>query len=341
MKRPRNVAMKPQNAESVCDVPSRTSTEDVILAQTISSLPAGVAANTPNAALPGDTGFPASTGVDGGRTAGDPDLTGMLGQHLAALFTPPKRWVYRLWGQPDVHARQKWRLLWPALRSVSPERLYVVDAGCGAGLWTLELAARCPAWRIVGLDRDPKAIALAERSRSQLALANATFVEADFLEYTPSTPADIVLSVAAAHYLADAGRGPELFATFSRWLRGGGRLVLLAPRATAEIPRWRSLPPPFHSRAVFTAKQLRTLCDDAELRILSLAPGVGRWGVLAKQINCAVADLRPLVAMTYPLQIALDAIDAEWQPAGDAASAAWVLIAERSLKEEQSTMVTA
>jgi hypothetical protein len=55
--------MKPQNAESVCDVPSRTSTEDVILAQTISSLPAGVAANTPNAAPPGDTGFPASTGL--------------------------------------------------------------------------------------------------------------------------------------------------------------------------------------------------------------------------------------------------------------------------------------
>jgi trans-aconitate methyltransferase len=233
----------------------------------------------------------------------------MLGKRTAALEGGARRWLRRLWGLPSVHGRQKWAALWPVLRRLPREGVRLLDAGCGAGTWTLELASRRPRWSVTGIDKEAARVAEAEESRRRLGLPNAAFEAADFLAYRPATPFDVVLAVASSHYLAADGRGPQLFGAFRSWLRPGGVLLMFGPRRAEEAPFVASLPrPPW--QAVFSHAELSDLARGAGLELSSLSGRVGPLGTLAKQLDWWGSEgrsaLRPVL---YPIELLLAAAD--------------------------------
>lgn len=248
----------------------------------------------------------------------------MLGQATSLLDPIPRRWLTRHFGILRTNVRQTWSALWPYLRAHSDQPIHLLDAGCGHGLWSLELALRHPQWQISAIDKDRAALARGQQAKDKLGVTNVQFAVEEFLAYEPGDQFDIVLSVGSAHYLVSAGQGDALFGRFHDWLRPGGLLMLMGPRKRDEVPFSPRLPfPQWHN--VFSETELRLLCDTNGLDVVSLQGRIGRWGTMAKQLSWLPGIMN---LFTYPLQLMLNALDMRWDVSGHKTSA-WVLIARR------------
>ena len=94
----------------------------------------------------------------------------------------------------------------------------VLDAGCGSGELTAELAARVPDGRVYAVDGSPRMAQLASERLGD----RATVWVGDLLELEVPEPVDLVFSAATFHWIADHRR---LFERLRAALRPGGRLV--------------------------------------------------------------------------------------------------------------------
>jgi hypothetical protein len=155
------------------------------------------------------------------------------------------------------------------------------------------------------LDRDVTALAAAAAAGSRLGLHNVQFLAGDFLEYEATAAFDVVLSVASVHYAVADGQGSQLWRRMASWLRPGGALVVLAPRASCEAAYvdWLSqeaLAPGCR------ADELQLLCANAGLVVEQLTPVVGPLGTVAKQLDWA------LHKPSRPLAVAAAGYLAEW-----------------------------
>jgi SAM-dependent methyltransferase len=253
----------------------------------------------------------------------------MLGCSTAYLEPSPRRLIQRVWGTPDITGRQKWWLCWPTLRRLPTTGLRLLDAGCGSGVWALEISARRRDWTVVGLDRVASSVEEAEQGRRKLKLDNLRFVKSDFLEYEPEEPFDIILSVASAHYLAESGQGAPLFLRFHSWLKPGGLLLLLGPRRKGKVPIFPWLSSPI-LRNVFSRASLEELCGRHQFEIRSLEGCIGRLGTLAHQLSISGWRSSTIRVGTYPLQLGLMWLDRLWTAGLANRSLMWRLVATAS-----------
>jgi trans-aconitate 2-methyltransferase len=100
----------------------------------------------------------------------------------------------------------------------------VLDAGCGSGELTAELAARVPSGRVYAVDGSPR---MAELARKRLGGDIRVRPEcrvwvSDLLDLEVPEPIDLVFSAATFHWIADHER---LFKQLRAALKPGGRLV--------------------------------------------------------------------------------------------------------------------
>ncbi len=98
----------------------------------------------------------------------------------------------------------------------------VLDAGCGSGRVTEQLAARLPAGHVVALDASPSMVAAA-RDRLARFGDRVEYVVADLGQPLPIVePVDAIFSTATFHWVPDHD---ALFTNLAAVLRPGGRLV--------------------------------------------------------------------------------------------------------------------
>lgn len=94
----------------------------------------------------------------------------------------------------------------------------VLDAGCGSGRVTAELARRLPCGRLLAVDGSAAMIAKARERLGE----RVSYLVADLSELAVDEPVDLVFSTATFHWVVDHDR---LFARLRAALREGGRLV--------------------------------------------------------------------------------------------------------------------
>jgi trans-aconitate 2-methyltransferase len=93
-----------------------------------------------------------------------------------------------------------------------------LDAGCGPGELTAQLAARVPHGRVYAVDGSPRMVELARERLGD----RATIWLSDLLELEVPEPVDLIFSAATFHWIGDHDR---LFQRLRAALKPGGRLV--------------------------------------------------------------------------------------------------------------------
>ncbi|HEX6153610.1 MAG TPA: methyltransferase domain-containing protein [Solirubrobacterales bacterium] len=93
-----------------------------------------------------------------------------------------------------------------------------VDAGCGSGRVTAELAKRLPRGRVIAVDGSE---AMVEKAKERLG-EDADYRVTDLVELELEEPVDLVFSTATFHWIGDHDR---LFRQLRAVLKPGGRLV--------------------------------------------------------------------------------------------------------------------
>ena len=102
-----------------------------------------------------------------------------------------------------------------------PEVTTLYDLGCGPGNVTRLLAERWPRAAVTGVDASPEMLAKAR------AIAGISWQHADLARWRAETPADLVYSNAALHWLDDHA---QLFPHLLGQVRPGGVLAVQMPR---------------------------------------------------------------------------------------------------------------
>ncbi|MBT4595094.1 peptide chain release factor N(5)-glutamine methyltransferase, partial [bacterium] len=90
------------------------------------------------------------------------------------------------------------------LRVVQMPQMKILDLCCGSGCIGLALADAFPDARVVGVDLNPEAVALACENRDRLGIANAFFVQEDLNVFLDSVPEKFDLVVSNPPYIADS-----------------------------------------------------------------------------------------------------------------------------------------
>jgi trans-aconitate 2-methyltransferase len=93
-----------------------------------------------------------------------------------------------------------------------------VDAGCGSGRVTAELAGRLPAGRVIAVDGSA---AMVEKAKERLG-DRVDYIVADLVGLELPEPVDLVFSTATLHWIPDHD---ALFQQLRSVLKPGGRLV--------------------------------------------------------------------------------------------------------------------
>jgi ubiquinone/menaquinone biosynthesis C-methylase UbiE len=103
---------------------------------------------------------------------------------------------------------------------------FVVDAGCGPGLWTPFLVrAVGPKGRVIGVDISPEALITAQRRNRHSSYRRQVQFKCASMEQLPIPcgSADAIFSANVSQYLSDPSTA---FAAMGPYLRYGGRLII-------------------------------------------------------------------------------------------------------------------
>ena len=109
----------------------------------------------------------------------------------------------------------------------------VLDAGCGSGKVTLELAARVPNGRVYAVDAAPSMVEYARQALGD----RATVFCQDLVELELPEPVDLVFSNATFHWIPDHD---ALFAALHRNMKPGARLLAQCG-GKGNVDRFRKL----------------------------------------------------------------------------------------------------
>jgi SAM-dependent methyltransferase len=173
---------------------------------------------------------------------------------------------------------------------------YVMDIGCGGGLFLIHLALKWPFGSGIGTDMDAASIAAARKNAQDFGVADrVTFQQAKLSPEPMNIPrqtldkVDVLTAMYVLHEFGGRG-GPQLISDVIGWLKRQfpGRKLLLAEGTPADPLALCENPPPTYAQLDYsffhplsrqgplrTPDQWKQIIENAGARLIERVPGFG------------------------------------------------------------------
>jgi len=164
-----------------------------------------------------------------------------------------ERLYANLLGAPANGLRIRLRRVLPATDGSYPA---ILDAGCGSGVFSYELAKRHPEAKVTGVELEPDLVARANEIAKRAHLSNCSFQEGDVTKLDFEDQFDLVVSVDNFEHVED---DIAAMRTLLHALHPGGRLVAHTPgyeRRWILLRRRVNFDVPGHVRPGYRADEL-------------------------------------------------------------------------------------
>ena len=234
-----------------------------------------------------------------------------LDPDLSALERVYVRWL----GVPINGLRIRLRRVLPATWGAHRR---ILDAGCGPGVFTMELAKRHPDAEVVGIDIEESAVEKAAEIARRAGLTNCRFEVGDVTAFGFREEFDLVLSVDNLEHIAD---DVAAMRNLGLALRPGGRLVVHAPgyyRRWLVYGRRVNFVVPGHVRPGYKIEELTAKLEQAGLEVLDARATYGILETFTNNISYLITRAerrnKHLYAIVFPMLLAISYLGRLSQP---------------------------
>lgn len=150
----------------------------------------------------------------------------MIGHELALnpSVSRLEKLYIRVFGVPISGLRIRLRRILPKLNGYKPAK--VLDAGCGRGIFTYQLARKFPSASVVGVDIDKQLLKMNALVAASAGLSNIVFHSHDVASLPFDREFDLVISVDNLEHLEDDDAGIN---SLARAVKPHGILILHVP----------------------------------------------------------------------------------------------------------------
>jgi SAM-dependent methyltransferase len=213
-----------------------------------------------------------------------------------------ERTYVRLLGAPISGLRIRLRRVLPLTRG---RYRRILDAGCGVGVFTMELAKQHPEAQVLGVDMEPALVERASDIAKRAGLSNCHFAVEDVTRLPYREEFDLVVSVDnLEHVEADVAAMENLRTV----LVPGGTLVVHVPgyyRRWLFFGRRVNFHVPGHMRPGYTAAELTEKLRRAGLEVLDHQYTYGALETITNNISYLISGAerqnRHVYAAVFPL----------------------------------------
>jgi len=217
-----------------------------------------------------------------------------------------ERMYARVLGAPANGLRIRLRRVLPATGGSFCD---ILDAGCGQGVFSFELAKAHPEARVLGIDMDPALVARANVIAQRAGLTNCRFQIGDVTKLDYDAAFDLVVSVDNLEHVEDdvtAMRG------LLRALRPGGRAVVHVPgyeRRWLVFGRRVNFDVPGHVRPGYRMNELVERLDGAGFDLSSCRSTYGILETFTNNVSYLITGAdqkrKATYALVFPFLLAL------------------------------------
>ncbi|MBY0471780.1 class I SAM-dependent methyltransferase [bacterium] len=186
--------------------------------------------------------------------------------------------VLQRYSGAEFGLRQFLRLRWmltPYSRMIQylPQKGTIVDLGCGHGLLSLAVALERPECQVLGVDHDPKRLALA--SEASKGVGGVRYEEGSMSDVAIKEPVDAITIIDALHYFAPEEQ-ERMIARCRDALKPGGTLLIREVDRSTGV---RSIFNRAYERVAKLIKFTRSVEESAHYRQPE------EWGQLLKRLG--------------------------------------------------------